>query len=176
MGLGDWRDVAIIVLAIINVIQSLLIIAILVSWGIAFFEYMIQVPANRIGFRQLTLPQLKMLQELITLSVFVPFSVYYMRQPVRLYDKRVSLPPLSEITGSFLQHKTLVIDSGAMIPVVQTREPLLSEVDDFFDCIISGKQPRADGISGWRVVRLMEAADESIARDSVAVPVNFPDA
>ena len=97
-----------------------------------------------------------------------------MRQPVRLYDKRVSMPPLSEITGSFLQHKTLVVDSGAIIPVVQTREPLLSEVDDFFDCIISGKQPRADGISGWRVVRMMEAADESMARNSVAVPVNFP--
>lgn len=61
-----------------------LILAILASWGIAFFEYTMQVPANRIGFRQLTLPQLKMLQELITLSVFVPFSVYYMKQPVRL--------------------------------------------------------------------------------------------
>jgi uncharacterized protein (DUF486 family) len=60
-----------------------LIVAILVSWGIAF-EYTVQVPANRLGFRQLTLPQLKMLQEVITLSVFVPFSVYYMRQPVRL--------------------------------------------------------------------------------------------
>ena len=61
-----------------------LILAILVSWGIAFFEYVIQVPANRIGFGQLSLPQLKMLQEVITLSVFVPFSIYYMRQPVRL--------------------------------------------------------------------------------------------
>jgi predicted dehydrogenase len=97
-----------------------------------------------------------------------------MRQPVRLYDKRVSLPPLSEITGSFLQHKTIVVDSGAIIPVVQTREPLLREVDDFFDCIISGKEPRADGVSGWRAVRLVEAATESMARDSVVVPVNFP--
>jgi uncharacterized protein (DUF486 family) len=61
-----------------------LIIAILASWGIAFFEYTLQVPANRIGSRQLTLPQLKMLQEVITLSVFVPFSVYYMRQPIRV--------------------------------------------------------------------------------------------
>jgi uncharacterized protein len=61
-----------------------LIVAILVSWGIAFFEYVIQVPANRIGFGRLSLPQLKMLQEVVTLSVFVPFSVYYMRQPVRL--------------------------------------------------------------------------------------------
>jgi uncharacterized protein len=61
-----------------------LIVAVLVSWGIAFFEYLIQVPANRIGFSQLTLPQLKMLQEVITLSVFVPFSVFYMHQPVRM--------------------------------------------------------------------------------------------
>jgi uncharacterized protein (DUF486 family) len=61
-----------------------LIVAVLVSWGIAFFEYLIQVPANRIGFGKMTLPQLKMLQEVITLSVFVPFSVLYMRQPMRL--------------------------------------------------------------------------------------------
>jgi uncharacterized protein (DUF486 family) len=61
-----------------------LIVAVVVSWGIAFFEYLIQVPANRIGFGQLSLPQLKMLQEVITLGVFVPFSVYYMQQPVRL--------------------------------------------------------------------------------------------
>jgi uncharacterized protein (DUF486 family) len=61
-----------------------LIVAVLASWGIAFFEYLIQVPANRIGFVQLTLPQLKMLQEVVTLSVFVPFSIYYMQQPVRL--------------------------------------------------------------------------------------------
>ena len=52
-----------------------LIVAVLASWGIAFFEYLLQVPANRIGFGKLTLPQLKMLQEVITLSVFVPFSV-----------------------------------------------------------------------------------------------------
>jgi uncharacterized protein (DUF486 family) len=60
-----------------------LIIAILASWGIAFFEYLLQVPANRIGFGKLTLPQLKMLQEVITLSVFVPFSIFYMRQTIR---------------------------------------------------------------------------------------------
>ena len=55
-----------------------------VSWGIALFEYLLQVPANRIGYTALTLPQLKMLQEIITLSVFVPFAVLYMRQPVKL--------------------------------------------------------------------------------------------
>ena len=55
-------------------------LAALASWGIALFEYLLQVPANRIGFTVLTLPQLKILQEVITLVVFVPFAVYYMRQ------------------------------------------------------------------------------------------------
>ena len=59
-------------------------VAALLSWGIALFEYLLQVPANRIGFTVMTLPQLKMLQEVITLAVFVPFAVYYMRQPLRL--------------------------------------------------------------------------------------------
>ena len=96
-----------------------------------------------------------------------------LRSPLRVYDKRVGHPPPSEITGSFLQHKTLVIDSGASIPVVQTKEPLLTELDDFFGSIISGEKPRADGISGWRVVRAMEAAAQSMARNSVVVPVDF---
>jgi uncharacterized protein (DUF486 family) len=55
------------------------IIAALVSWGIALFEYLFQVPANRIGYTALSLPQLKILQEVITLSVFVPFAIFYMR-------------------------------------------------------------------------------------------------
>lgn len=59
-------------------------IAALASWGIALFEYLLQVPANRIGYTQLSLPQLKILQEVITLSVFAPFAVYYMNQPLRL--------------------------------------------------------------------------------------------
>ncbi len=59
-------------------------VAALVSWGIALFEYLLQVPANRIGYGTLTLPQLKILQEAITLSVFVPFAVLYMRQPLKL--------------------------------------------------------------------------------------------
>ena len=59
-------------------------VAAVVSWGIAFFEYLLQVPGNRIGYAQLSLPQLKILQEVITLSVFVPFAVFYMRKPLRL--------------------------------------------------------------------------------------------
>jgi uncharacterized protein (DUF486 family) len=60
------------------------IIAALVSWGIAFFEYMFQVPANRIGSSTLSLAQLKIIQEVITLSVFVPFAFFYMQQPLKL--------------------------------------------------------------------------------------------
>lgn len=57
-----------------------LALAVLMSWGIAFFEYLIQVPANRIGFgANLTLPQLKVMQEVITLCVFVPFAIFYMK-------------------------------------------------------------------------------------------------
>jgi uncharacterized protein (DUF486 family) len=61
-----------------------LIIAILASWGIAFFEYTLQVPANRIGYTVLSLGQLKIMQEVITLAVFVPFAVLYMKQPFKL--------------------------------------------------------------------------------------------
>jgi len=57
-------------------------IAAIVSWGIALFEYLLQVPANRIGSQALSLAQLKMMQEVITLGVFVPFAILYMRQPV----------------------------------------------------------------------------------------------
>jgi uncharacterized protein len=59
-------------------------IAALVSWGIALFEYLLQVPANRIGYTALSLAQLKIVQEVITLSVFVPFAALYMRQPLKL--------------------------------------------------------------------------------------------
>ena len=65
-----------------NLNNKALWIAILISWGIAFFEYLFQVPANRIGFYsgEISLAQLKILQEIITLSVFVPFAVFYMHQ------------------------------------------------------------------------------------------------
>jgi uncharacterized protein (DUF486 family) len=58
--------------------------AALASWSIALFEYMLQVPANRIGYSVLNLPQLKILQEVITLAVFIPFAVFYMDQPIKL--------------------------------------------------------------------------------------------
>jgi len=67
-----------------NFAQSPWYVAALVSWGIALFEYLLQVPANRIGYTVLDLGQLKILQEVITLAVFVPFAIYYMNQPFKL--------------------------------------------------------------------------------------------
>jgi uncharacterized protein (DUF486 family) len=60
------------------------LVAALVSWGVALFEYLLQVPANRIGNTVMSVPQLKIMQEVITLSVFVPFSMYYLREPLKL--------------------------------------------------------------------------------------------
>jgi uncharacterized protein (DUF486 family) len=59
-------------------------VAALISWGVALFEYLLQVPANRIGHTQLSVPQLKIMQEVITLSVFVPFSLMYLKEPLKL--------------------------------------------------------------------------------------------
>jgi uncharacterized protein len=59
------------------------IVAALFSWGIALFEYLLQVPANRAGYQTLSLPQLKIIQEVISLSVFVPFALIYMHEPLK---------------------------------------------------------------------------------------------
>lgn len=60
------------------------VFAALVSWGAALFEYLLQVPANRIGYKALSVGQLKILQEVISLSIFVPFSVFYLHEPLKL--------------------------------------------------------------------------------------------
>ena len=67
-----------------NLATSPWYVAALVSWGIALFEYLLQVPANRIGATELNLAQLKIMQEAITLTVFVPFAIFYMQQPLKL--------------------------------------------------------------------------------------------
>src|SRR5690625_7976966 len=59
-------------------------IAAIISWGIALFEYLLQVPANRVGYTVLSLGQLKIIQEVITLAVFIPFAVFYMKEPLKL--------------------------------------------------------------------------------------------
>lgn len=61
-----------------------LVMAALISWGIAFFEYMLQVPANRIGYTALSVAQLKVMQEVIALTVFVPFAIIYLKEPLKL--------------------------------------------------------------------------------------------
>lgn len=67
-----------------NLGQKSWYIAVLASWGIALFEYSLMVPANRIGYTEFSLPQLKIIQEVVTLLVFVPFTVFYMQQPLKL--------------------------------------------------------------------------------------------
>lgn len=64
--------------------DSPLWMVVLVSWGIAFFEYCLQIPANRLGFTSFTLPQLKIIQEVITILVFIAFSAFYMNAPIKL--------------------------------------------------------------------------------------------
>ena len=79
-------------------------VAAVVSWGIALFEYLLQVPANRIGYSALTLPQLKIMQEAITLAVFVPFAVYYMKQPLKLDYLWAALCILAAVYFVFRSH------------------------------------------------------------------------
>ena len=76
-------------------------VAAIVSWGIALFEYLLQVPANRIGYTQLSLAQLKILQEVITLGVFVPFAVFYMRQPLKWTTCGQASASLARCTSCF---------------------------------------------------------------------------
>ena len=80
-------------------------IAVAISWGIALFEYMFMIPANRIGATELSLPQLKILQEAITLVVFLPFAVFFMRQPPRLDFLWASLCILGAVFFMFRGHR-----------------------------------------------------------------------
>jgi uncharacterized protein (DUF486 family) len=81
-------------------------IAALISWGIALFEYLLQVPANRIGYTALSLGQLKIMQEVITLAVFVPFAVIYMKQQLRLDFLWAGLCILGAVYFVFRGHVT----------------------------------------------------------------------
>jgi uncharacterized protein (DUF486 family) len=79
-------------------------IAAILSWGIAFFEYMFMIPANRIGVSEMSLAQLKILQEVVTLTVFVPFVLLYMRQPLRLDFLWAALCILGAVFFMFRSH------------------------------------------------------------------------
>ena len=80
------------------------IIAALASWGIALFEYLFQVPANRIGFTVLPVAELKLLQEVITLSVFVPFALFYLKEPLKLDYLWASLCLVGAVYFAFRSH------------------------------------------------------------------------
>ena len=82
------------------------LIAALASWGIALFENLLQVPANRIGYTALSLGQLKIMQEAITLAVFVPFAFFYMKQPLRLDFLWAALCILGAVYFMFRGHTT----------------------------------------------------------------------
>ena len=92
--LAGWQTVGLLILSNLfmtmawyghlkNLHQSSWYVASLVSWGIALFEYLLQVPANRIGHTQFSVGQLKIMQEVITLTVFVPFAVFYLNEPLK---------------------------------------------------------------------------------------------
>ena len=92
------------------------IVAALLSWCVALFEYLLQVPANRIGYTVLSLPQLKIMQEVIALGVFVPFLVLYMRQPLRLDYLWASLCILGAVFFIFRQNLGEIDEGGNAEP------------------------------------------------------------
>ncbi|MDZ7661427.1 DMT family protein [Thiohalophilus sp.] len=87
------------------------IVAALISWGIALFEYLLQVPANRTGYTVMNLGQLKVLQEVITLSVFVPFAYFYMKEPLRLDFLWAGLCLLGAVYFIFRPHLHSILQS-----------------------------------------------------------------
>ncbi|MFN2332942.1 MAG: DMT family protein [Wenzhouxiangellaceae bacterium] len=82
------------------------VVAALISWGIALFEYLLQVPANRIGYTVLSIAELKLLQEVITLSVFVPFALFYLREPLKLDYLWAALCLIGAVYFAFRGHLT----------------------------------------------------------------------
>ena len=80
------------------------VVAALISWGIALFEYLLQVPANRIGYSVFSIAQLKLMQEIITLSVFVPFALFYLREPLKLDYLWAALCLVGAVYFAFRSH------------------------------------------------------------------------
>jgi uncharacterized protein (DUF486 family) len=97
-------------------------IAVAVSWGIAFFEYVLQVPANRIGSKEYSVAELKILQEVISLSVFVPIAVGYLKQPIKWDYLWASLCILGAVYFVFRERTITPEPVNTDPPVVETRE------------------------------------------------------
>jgi uncharacterized protein (DUF486 family) len=110
------------------------LIAALISWGIAFFEYMLMVPANRIGYTELSIGQLKIMQEVITLAIFVPFSVMYMQQPLKLDYLWAGLPMVVTEGDGFADLVTardlgIVVPEGDVTALADALEIVLEDDD-----------------------------------------------
>jgi predicted dehydrogenase len=89
-----------------------------------------------------------------------------LREPIRLYDKRVEMPPPHSLEGSYLEFKTQVVDGGTTVPHVVQNRPLESECAHFLECIRTGRRALSDGRNGLDVVRVLEAATDSLHRQA----------
>lgn len=94
-----------------------------------------------------------------------------LQAPIRIYDKRVDMAQPAATSGDFLEHKTRLVDGGVFIPNVPMNRPLQAECEHFLDCIRTGKQPKSDGQSGLRVVRVLDAATRSLKNGSATVAI-----
>jgi predicted dehydrogenase len=94
-----------------------------------------------------------------------------LREPIRIFDKRVEVPPPGTLVGSFVEFKTLVVDGGSTTPRVATNRPLETECVHFLECIRSGRRPISDGKNGLEVVRILEAATRSLQNNSARVRI-----
>ena len=94
-----------------------------------------------------------------------------LREPIRIFDKRVEVPPPATLVGSFVEFKTLVVDGGSTTPRVATNRPLETECVHFLECIRSGRRPISDGMNGLEVVRILEAATRSLQNNSARVRI-----
>jgi len=94
-----------------------------------------------------------------------------MREPIRIFDKRVEIPPPGTLVGTFLEFKTLVVDGGSTTPLIVTNQPLETECVHFLECIRTGRRPISDGKNGLEVVRILEAATRSLQHNSARVRI-----
>ena len=94
-----------------------------------------------------------------------------MAEPVRLFDKRIEQPQPGALEGSFLEHKTLVVDGGTSTPTVELNQPLKTECEHFLECVKTGARPLSDGRSGLDVVRALIAAEESMRNGGRLTPI-----
>lgn len=98
-----------------------------------------------------------------------------LQAPIRIYDKRADIADAAAISGDFLDHKVRLFDGGVYIPNVAQNRPLQAECEHFLRCIETGSRPTSDGWSGFRVVRVLEAAEASMRRNSTIVSIELPE-